>query len=363
MATNLYEVLGISRNATAEEVRKAYRKKALETHPDRLPQGASAAQKSASEDLFRQVNNAYEVLCDPQSRSTYDQYGVWPPPAPAPQGSYANGPHEPFSNPFFRGSFPNDHPFRGPRMDPFGGFGFGSRPGPRDFTDPFILFNSIFGDLHRAFASDPFFDDRRAFGSNQFGSGLFSGAFPSMMPSPMSFGGGGMGGSTMQSFSNGGNGGWVSQSWTSSTVNGVTHTKSVHRDSQGNEHVTYRYPDGTERRTINGIEQSTSQPPRALPPPSAPPVPLVSDRPQADNMPPPYYEAAAQPPHRSRPSGYHGQYYGRSGDRREHRDRHRHEHGKERDGEYEIGRDGYDYGDAKHKHDAQGSSSRKFWRP
>lgn len=180
----------------------------------------------------RQVNNAYEVLCDPQSRSTYDQYGVWPPPAPAPQGSYANGPHEPFSNPFFRGSFANDHPFRGPRMDPFGGFGFGSRPGPGGFTDPFILFNSIFGDLHRAFASDPFFDDHRAFGSNQFGSGLFGGAFPPLMPSPMNFGGGGMGGSMMQSFSNGGNGGWVSQSWTSSTVNGVTHTKSVRRDSQ-----------------------------------------------------------------------------------------------------------------------------------
>ena len=275
MATNLYDVLGISRNATTEEGRSRClldhvcgaqtlgkferptgkrpwrhilivcpkvppqpRNPRLRTCSARCVPNVGGAAMYYSPTPCRQVNNAYEVLRDPQSRSTYDQYGVWPPPAPGPQaqGSYANGPHHPFSNPFFRGPFPNDHSFRGPpRMDPFGGFGFGPRSGSRDFTDPFVLFNSIFGDLHRAFASDPFFDDpfgRRAFGSNQFGGGFFNGAFPSMLPSPMHFGGGGMGGSMMQSFSNGGNGGWVSQSWTSSTVNGVTQTKSVRRDSQ-----------------------------------------------------------------------------------------------------------------------------------
>ena len=184
-----------------------------------------------------QVNNAYEVLSDPQNRSTYDQHGVWPPPAPAPPGPFPNGHHDPFSNPPFRGPF-HDPFFRGPRMEPFGAFGFGSQGGPRGFTDPFVLFNSIFGDLHRAFGFDPFSDDpfgHRGFGSNHFGGGFSnSGAFPPMtMPSPFDYSGGGMGSSRVQTFSNGGNGGrWISQSWSSSTVNGVTTTKSVQRDSQ-----------------------------------------------------------------------------------------------------------------------------------
>ncbi|KAF8557757.1 DnaJ-domain-containing protein [Imleria badia] len=363
MATNLYETLGISRNATTEEVRRAYKKKALQTHPDRLPQGASAAEKSASEDFFRKVNNAYEVLHDPQSRATYDQHGVWPPPAPPPQAPFANGPYQPFSDPLFRG----------PRMDPFvGGFAFGSRPGPRGFTDPFVLFNSIFGDLHRAFEADPFFDDpfgHSGFGSNHSSSrfnNAFPNAFPSMLPSPVDFMGGGMGGSRMQSFSNGGNGGrWISQSWSSSTVNGVTHTQSVRRDSQGNEHVTYRFPDGTERRTINGIEQSSSQPQRAILPP-APPVPPVSEPSQIDVLsPPPYYEAVAQAPSRSRSSRHHGHYYDHSGDRREDRDRHRHKYGREgdRSREYDIGRGEHGYRDDRYGHDAQNGASWKSWRP
>ncbi|KAG5342449.1 hypothetical protein C0989_001513 [Termitomyces sp. Mn162] len=55
MATNLYETLGISKSATPEQVRKAYKKKALETHPDRLGPGVSSADKAQSEDFFRKV--------------------------------------------------------------------------------------------------------------------------------------------------------------------------------------------------------------------------------------------------------------------------------------------------------------------
>ena len=186
--------------------------------------------------IHRQVNNAYEVLSDPQNRATFDQHGVWPPPAPTPQEPFANGPRDHFSDPFSRGPFSRDPFSRGPRMDPFGGFGFGSHPGPRGFTDPFVLFNSIFGDLHRAFEEDPFFNDsfgRRGFESNHFGNGFFGRDFPSMLASPFDLSGRGMGSSRMQVSSNGGNGGrWVSESWSSSTVNGVTHTKCVRKDSE-----------------------------------------------------------------------------------------------------------------------------------
>ena len=49
-------------------VRKAYRRKALETHPDRLPQNVTTAEKSAAEEQFRLVNNAYEVLNNAENR-------------------------------------------------------------------------------------------------------------------------------------------------------------------------------------------------------------------------------------------------------------------------------------------------------
>ena len=64
-----YEVLGINRNASGEELKKAYRKQALKYHPDRNP-GDKAA-----EDKFKEAAEAYEVLRDPQKRQIYDQYG------------------------------------------------------------------------------------------------------------------------------------------------------------------------------------------------------------------------------------------------------------------------------------------------
>lgn len=83
--TNLYEILGIQRDATQEEgehsvpfcsaelttertVRKAYKKRALQTHPDRLPQNIGPAEKRAAEEQFRLVNNAYEVLNNDDNR-------------------------------------------------------------------------------------------------------------------------------------------------------------------------------------------------------------------------------------------------------------------------------------------------------
>jgi len=64
-----YEILGVSKSATAEEIKKAYRKKAIEYHPDKNP-GDKAAEEN-----FKQAAEAYEVLSDQQKRQRYDQYG------------------------------------------------------------------------------------------------------------------------------------------------------------------------------------------------------------------------------------------------------------------------------------------------
>ncbi|MBF0185580.1 MAG: molecular chaperone DnaJ [Magnetococcales bacterium] len=69
MAKDLYEILGISRDAQEADIKKAYRKLAMELHPDRNPNDKSAEAK------FKEVNAAYEVLKDPKKRAIYDQYG------------------------------------------------------------------------------------------------------------------------------------------------------------------------------------------------------------------------------------------------------------------------------------------------
>jgi molecular chaperone DnaJ len=64
-----YELLGVSRNAGEEEIKKAYRKLALQYHPDRNPGDKQA------EDTFKEVSEAYQILSDPEKRAKYDQYG------------------------------------------------------------------------------------------------------------------------------------------------------------------------------------------------------------------------------------------------------------------------------------------------
>lgn len=117
-----YQILGITKSATADEIKKAYRKLALEYHPDRN-------KTKEAEEKFKEITKAYEVLSNPEKKQTYDQLGHSAFEQGAGQGPFGGG--------------------QGGRYGPFtytyssngqgGDFDFGG------FSDPFEIFEQFFG--------------------------------------------------------------------------------------------------------------------------------------------------------------------------------------------------------------------------
>src|SRR5450432_208049 len=123
-----YATLGVKKSATAEDIRKAFKKLARKHHPDVNPGDKSAEEK------FKTLTEANEVLSDPKKRKIYDQLGFYSDNIdPATADAYARGGGRPGAGPSgFSGGFPGGQPSRGPGGGPgAGGFDFGGF----DFSD------------------------------------------------------------------------------------------------------------------------------------------------------------------------------------------------------------------------------------
>ena len=129
MSKDFYEVLGVSKSASDTEIKKAYRKLALEWHPDRNKDPKAT-------ERFKEINKAYEILSDPQKKQAFDQFG---------EAAFSQGAGYPGGSPFGggqnqTGSYgPFTYSYSSSGGSPFEGVDFGG------FSDPFEIFEQFFG--------------------------------------------------------------------------------------------------------------------------------------------------------------------------------------------------------------------------
>ncbi|MEK7521497.1 MAG: DnaJ C-terminal domain-containing protein [Patescibacteria group bacterium] len=124
MKRDYYEILGVSKSTSDKAIKSAYRKLALEWHPDRN-------KTQEAEKKFKEINEAYEVLRDPKKKQTYDEFGH----SAFSQGSPGGG--NPFDGFGQGGPFRYTYTYGGQQGEnPFGDFGF---------SDPFEVFEQFFG--------------------------------------------------------------------------------------------------------------------------------------------------------------------------------------------------------------------------
>lgn len=202
-----YEVLGISRDASSEDVKKAYRKAAFRWHPDKNPHD-----KEHASTMFKSAAEAYEVLADPQKRLLYD---------------------------------------RGGKEALKGGLDFGSGRGGASMGEAFDIFRKFFG------GRDPFADMNRMFEDMQLGRGLDGDRRKSTRGMASMFGVDSFSGMSSGSFRSSSNGGGTDSGVVSSSIKIIT--KIVDGQRVTVTEKTVRNADGTVESTRSESTSESSQ--------------------------------------------------------------------------------------------------------